>query len=294
MQMKALVTEQQYAKFMALFIGFFSVQLMIDANYFFGPNSVLKMSYFNGYPFDERTQMFARMAGVTGLGISSMPHIFDIDTQKYAQLSLVLNVAMMPLFIFAFLSIKDATILWVFQIMMNLVITYVNFGVVDMDDFIEKTKNISLFDFKDGYFTSKNYFNLKFCYSVFFMIGSICGVDYVFGPNSIFGMVFFNSVSDERGIHHGRMSGIMGLCYGSANWFFRMDAKKMAKSDLVMNIAYLAVFHDIVFNGLRGATSESDNQFYVQAVFFPQNLEYLILINGLILCVFMVDFFQSV
>jgi len=271
------VTEQQYVNFIALFFGFFCVQLMIDANYFFGPNAA--MSYFNGYPFDERTQMFARWAGVTGLGISSMPHVFDINTQKYAQLSLVLKSALIPLFVFAILKIKDATLWWVFQIIVSLVISYVNFGVFDTNNFMEKTKNISFFDFKDGYFTPKNYFNFMFFYKAFFMIGMICGADYVVGPHSI-GIVFFTSLSDERGLFFCRMCGIFGLCYGSANWLFGMDATKMAKLDLVMNIVFLAVLHDIVFNGLPGATSEWDNQFCVQAVVASVNAAVLVYNTG--------------
>jgi len=270
--MKALVTEQQYVNFIALFYGFFCVQLMIDANYFFGPNAALKMSYFNGRPFDERTQMFARMAGMTGLAISSMPHVFDINTQKYAQLSLCLNIKLIPLFVFAFLNIKDATPWFVFQIVMSLVISYVNFTVVDMDDLLGKYKNISFFDVKDGYFTQKNYFNLVFFYSAFFMIGMIYGADEIFGPKSMLGMVFFNSYSDERALFYGRMCGVLGLTYYSANWFYRIDAKKMAKIDLVMNIAFTAVQYDIVFNKvLPGSTSEWDNNFLVQAVIVVAN-----------------------
>ena len=104
--------------------------------------TALGMSYFNGSPFDARTQMFCRCCGIVGLAISSMPHVFDINFQKYAQLSLVLNVAMMPLFVFAALKIKDATFWWSFQIMMGLVITFVNFGVVDMNDFMGKIKSM--------------------------------------------------------------------------------------------------------------------------------------------------------
>jgi len=265
--MKALVTEQQYVNFIALFYGFFCVQLMIDANYFFGPNAALKMSYFNGRPFDKRTQMFARMAGMTGLAISSLPHVFNINTQKYAQLSLCLNVKLIPLFVFAFFNIKDATPWFVFQIVMSLLITYVNFTVVDTDDLLEKFKNISFFDVKDGYFTPKNYFNLVFFYAAFFMLGMIYGADSMFGPKSMLGMVFFTSFSDERAIFYGRMTGILGLTYYSSNWFFQIDAKKMAKIDLVMNIAFTAVQYDIVFNKvLPGSTSEWDNNFLVQAV----------------------------
>jgi hypothetical protein len=52
-----------------------------------------------------------------GLAISSMPHVFDINFQKYAQLSLVLNVAMMPVMAFGALNIRDATLWWAFQIL---------------------------------------------------------------------------------------------------------------------------------------------------------------------------------
>ena len=142
LRMKASITTQQYVNFIALFFGFFSVQLMIDANYFFGPKAALGMSYFNGSQFDARTQMFARFAGLNGLAISSMHHVFGVNAQKYAQLTLVLKVAMMPLFVFAALKIKDATIWWSFQIMMGLVITFVNFVVVDMDNFMGKIKSM--------------------------------------------------------------------------------------------------------------------------------------------------------
>jgi hypothetical protein len=131
---------------------------------------------------------------------------------------------------------------------------------------IKSIKMTNFFNFKYGYFIPKNYFNLMFVYNAFFMIGMLYGADDIFGPNSILGMVFFNSFSDERTIFYCRMCGILGLCYSSGNWLFGMDTRKLAKIDLVLNIAFLAVNHDIVFNGLPGATSEWDNQFYVQFV----------------------------
>ena len=96
------------------------------------------------------------------------------------------------------------------------------------------------------------------------MIGMLYDGDAFFGPNSMVGMVFFKSSTNERGSFYGKMCGLIGLCYLSANWLFGMSATKLVKIDLVFNVAFLAVCHDIVFNGLPGATSEWDNQFYVQ------------------------------
>jgi hypothetical protein len=103
------------------------------------------------------------------------------------------------------------------------------------------------------------------------MMGMIYGFDDFYGPKSMINMVLFYTLSDERAIFYCRMYAILGLCFLSANWLIGMDAKKLAKIDLVKNIAYLAIDHDIAFNGQFGATSEWDDQFYMQFVIIAVN-----------------------
>merc|ERR1712034_240195 len=78
----------------------------------------------------------------------------------------------------------------------------------------------------------------------------------MFGPNSIIGTSFFDSVSDSKALFSCQMSGILGLFYSSAHGIFNIDALKLAKLDLVLNIALFKVQHGIIFNGLQGATSK--------------------------------------
>jgi hypothetical protein len=101
-------------------------------------------------------------------------------------------------------------------------------------------------------------------YNGIFLIGLTINANAMFGPNSITGMSFFNSDSGPKALYFCRLCGILGLFYTSANWLFNIDAFKLAKLDLVMNIAFLKVQHGIVFNGLQGATSSWNSQFYVQ------------------------------
>ena len=100
--------------------------LVIDADLFFGPESILMMSYFTE-PVTGPGLFFSKALGLTILHLCAGPYAFGADKGAFAKIWLSANILNSVLFTWVKLTIETATIMWWIQLGGQLPIIVFNF-----------------------------------------------------------------------------------------------------------------------------------------------------------------------
>ena len=103
-----------YSAFISAYFAFFGILLVINADLFFGPDSIIMMAYFEDYSVGPAL-FFGKALGITILHLCAAPYVFGVPKEAMAKVWLSANICNVILFAYTIMYIPGATSLWYIQ-----------------------------------------------------------------------------------------------------------------------------------------------------------------------------------